>query len=264
VATLHEAARAAGALLLDTYRRHSFVVDLKGASDLVTSADRAAEALILERIHAAYPDHAVLAEESGLHTGQSGGSWYIDPLDGTINYASHLPLWCTSLAVQVGAAGAGVVYAPLLDEFFASATGAGARLNGQPVGIRQVPARDALVYTHIGKNPERQAEALAICAFLAPRIRRLRMMGSLALALAYLAAGRLDGVLQIGAFAWDFMAGALLVREAGGIVTAPDGAPIGPDAGGVVAAATPELYAVLLESVAHAQAPDGADAASRH
>lgn len=249
---LDETARAAGALLLDYHRRHDLVVELKGPSDLVTGADRAAEELILARIRATYPGHAILAEESGMHGGQAAGMWYIDPLDGTINYASHLPFWCTSLAARVGDARLGVVYAPLLDECFAVAAGVGATLNGQPVAPRRVPVGDALVYTHIGKHDARQAEALAICAFLAPRIRRLRMMGSLALALAYVAAGRLDGVLQVGAHPWDFMAGAWLVQESGGIVTAPDGPPLSPDADGIAAAATPELHAMLVQGVANA------------
>jgi myo-inositol-1(or 4)-monophosphatase len=252
--TLHEAARAAGALLLDFYRRADLTVELKGPSDLVTSADHAAEQAILARIRAAYPDHAILAEESGLHAGQRAGSWYIDPLDGTLNYASQLPYWCTSLAVQAGDVRLGVIYAPLLDEYFATAD-AGVALNGRPTAMRHVAVGDALVYTHIGRAGPRQVEALAICTFLAPRIRRLRMMGSLALALAYVAAGRLDGVLQIGAYAWDFMAGAWLVQQAGGIVSAPDGTPIRPDAGGIAAAATPELHRTLIQSVVHARSP---------
>jgi myo-inositol-1(or 4)-monophosphatase len=251
-ATLHETAHVAGAVLLEYYRRRDLVVDLKGASDLVTSADRAAEDAILSRLHAAYPEHAVLAEESGMHAGQSDGIWYIDPLDGTINYASHLPFWCVSLAVQAGGARLGMVYAPLLDELFAVTAGVSVSLNGQSIAMRHVPVDDALVYTHIGRDGPHQTEALTICTFLAPRIRRLRMMGSLALALAYVAAGRLDGVLQVGAHAWDFMAGAYLVQEAGGIVTAPDGAPIGPAAEGIAAAATPELHATLVRSVLHA------------
>lgn len=250
VAVLHECAWAAGAVLLDHYRRRDFSVDAKGASDLVTSADHATEAAILGRIRAAFPDHAVLAEESGLQVGNEDATWYIDPLDGTTNFANFLPFWCTSLAVDAShGGGAAVVYAPLLDEFFATA-GAGATLNGQPLAVRAVPLARALVYGNIGDSRGQSGEAERIIAVLAPRIHRMRMMGSLAMALAYVAAGRFDGALQTGAEAWDFMAGAALVRAAGGLVSDTEGGPLGPRSTGVIAAATPEMHALLLEAAA--------------
>lgn len=249
VELLRDTARAAGDLLLDRYRSGAFSVDAKGAFDLVTSADTAAEALILGRIRASYPDHRIVAEESGAHAGDAT-VWYIDPLDGTLNFANHLPFWSTSLAVRSpGDGAAGVVYAPLLDEFFA-ADGTGATLNGIPIAVRALPVHRALVYTHIGRDAGRQALSLAIAGTLAPRIYRLRMIGSLALALAYVAAGRLDGVLQIGASSWDYMAGALLVERAGGAVSGARGEPLEPGGETVVAAATPELHRLLLETIA--------------
>lgn len=250
VAVLHECARAAGAVLLDRYRRRDFVVDAKGTSDLVTSADHAAEAEILGRIRATFPGHAVLAEESGLQGGDGSATWYIDPLDGTTNFAHFLPFWCTSLAVEAAAGqGASVVYAPQLDEFFASGE-AGATLNGQAVGVRSVPLARALVYGNIGDSRGQSGEAARMIAVLTPRIHRVRMMGSLAMGLAYVAAGRFDGVLQTRAAAWDFMAGAALVRAAGGLVSDPDGGPLGPRSVGVIAAATPEMHGLLLEAAA--------------
>jgi len=250
VAVLQDCARAAGAVLLDRYRRRDFSVDAKGASDLVTSADHAAEAAILGRIHAAFPNHAVLAEESGLQGDGAVATWYIDPLDGTTNFAHFLPFWCTSLAVEGAAGGrAAVVYAPLLDEFFACGD-TGATLNGQPLAVRAVPLARALVYGNVGDSRGQSGEAGRVIAVLAPRIHRMRMMGSLAMGLAYVAAGRFDGVLQTSAASWDFMAGAALVRAAGGLVSDPEGGPLGPHSAGVIAAATPEMHALLLEAAA--------------
>ena len=255
ISMVEETARAAGATLLEHYNSSDLVVDLKGVADLVTSADRAAEALVLSRIRKTYPEHRVLAEESGLHSGSAAARWYVDPLDGTLNFASRLPFWCTSLAVDAAEMGRiGVVYAPLLNEYFSVVAGQGVTLNGQPILARRVNPSDALIYT-----PYRQecrtcpGESLAICAYLVPRVRRLRMLGSIALALAYVAAGRLDGVVQIGVSAWDFMAGVQMVEENGGVVSDPSGGPLRPDSAGVVAAATPALLHVLLDGILSAQ-----------
>jgi myo-inositol-1(or 4)-monophosphatase len=252
--TLRDAARDAGTLLVDLYARPDLLIDYKGAADLVTSADRAAESLIVSRIRAAYPAHRILAEESGLHAGEEPASWYVDPIDGTLNFANQIPFWSTSVAVDAGPVGrAGVVYAPLLKEFFAATSSEGASLNGYPIAARQLDPEAAIVYTHIAHGPRRLAESVAISAYLAPRVRRLRMIGSIALALAYVAAGRMDGVLQVGASAWDFMAGVLLVEETGGVTADPDGGPLRPESRGVAAAATPALLQLLLESVAQSR-----------
>ena len=146
-----------------------------------------------------------------------------------------------------------MVYAPLLNEFFSTATGTGVTLNGTPVAARRVPVSEAMVYTHIGRSPEHLAESLSISAYLGSRVRRLRMIGSIALALAYVAAGRLDGVVQMGVSAWDFMAGVLLVEATGGFTADPAGGDVHTASRGVVAASTPALLNVLLESIANAQ-----------
>jgi myo-inositol-1(or 4)-monophosphatase len=248
--TLQDAAREAGALLADLYAQPDLQIDHKGDADLVTSADRAAEALIVARIRATYPAHQILAEESGLHAGEAPAHWYVDPIDGTLNFANQIPFWSTSVAVDAGPVGrAGVVYAPLLHEFFSATSGEGAVLNGNPITVRRIALEAAIVYTHIAHSPRRRAESLAISTYLAGHVRRLRMIGSIALGLAYVAAGRMDGVLQVGVSAWDFMAGVLLVEEAGGVVADPGGGPLRPESRGVAAAATPALLQLLLESV---------------
>ncbi len=224
----------------------------KGGSELVTEADRRAEAFLLERLQAAFPDHAVVAEESGAGgNGESPCRWYVDPLDGTNNFAHGYPMFAVSLALEVeGELWLGVVYEPLRGELFTALRGAGARRNGRPIRVRPVDdLAQALVATgfpyHKGQRPENN---VAEFGRIAPRVRGIRRGGAAALDLAYLAAGRLDGFWEFFLKPWDTAAGVLLVREAGGVVWNERGEEWRPGDLGLIAA-SPPLARRLLEAL---------------
>jgi myo-inositol-1(or 4)-monophosphatase len=221
-----ELARAAGAVLREGHGR-AHAPERKGRIDLVTEYDRRSERLVLEGLRRRFPGHAVLAEESGAHAGEAGGvRWIVDPLDGTTNFAHNYPFFCVSIAAEVdGELAAGVVYDPVRDELFAAAAGHGATRNGEPLRVSDVArVEDALLVTgfpyDVRERPERSLPHFA--AFLV-RAQAVRRDGSAALNLAYLAGGRFDGFWEVGLSPWDVAAGTLLVREAGGRVTAYDG-----------------------------------------
>lgn len=232
-------AREAGALLRAKFEE-SRTIEFKGegSANLVTDADRASEALILSRLAEAFPSHAVLAEESGA-AGQSEFVWYVDPLDGTTNYAHGLPHFCVTLALE-GPAGlvAGVVFDPLRGEMFAASRGEGATLNGRAIRSSTVASLErALVCTgfpyDVQQHPERP---LGLFSRMLRRAQGMRRMGSAALELAWVAAGRFDGFYEFGLKPWDTAAGALLVQEAGGVMLGLDGRAYSPQFGDVVAA----------------------------
>jgi myo-inositol-1(or 4)-monophosphatase len=244
--TAVQVAHLAGRILADRFEGER-TIEYKGGIDLVTDADRAAEAAILGLLGQRHPDHAVLAEESGAHTG-SGYRWIIDPLDGTTNYSHRVPHFAVSIGVEdeQGLA-AGVVYDPMRKETFCAARGEGATLNGRPLRLGTVRTlEEALLCTgfpyDVRENPE---GPLGLFNRLVRHARGIRRMGSAALDLAYLAAGRFDGFFEFGLRPWDLAAGALLVTEAGGRMTRIDGAPLELGRGDVLAAA-PGLYDPLL------------------
>jgi len=226
-------AREAGAVLLEGYGR-AHRPERKGRIDLVTEYDRRSERLLLDAIARRYPGTAVLAEESGAHTGtMAAGSagalrWILDPLDGTTNFAHNYPFFAVSIAAEVdGELAAGVVFDPVRDELFAAARGHGATLNGTPVRVSSIArVEDALLVTgfpyDVREHPERSLPQFQ--AFLM-RAQGIRRDGSAALNLCYLAAGRFDGFWEASLSPWDVAAGALLIREAGGTLTDYDGGP---------------------------------------
>jgi myo-inositol-1(or 4)-monophosphatase len=233
-----EAARAAGELLrseLAGARRVAF----KGApTNLVTEMDARAEALVLGRLRDAFPDDAILSEESGAETGRSGRRWIVDPLDGTTNYAHGLPLFGVSIALEVaGRVELGVVYDPNHDELYVAERGAGARVNDRPLAVSQAATLDeSLLATGLPYNLRETADNnLPELAAFSLRAQGLRRMGSAVLYLAWVAAGRFDGYWELRTGPWDVAAGGLLVQEAGGRVTALDGGPLSLDAPSVVA-----------------------------
>ena len=231
-----DAARQAGALL-HSYWERGVVADHKGDIDLVTEADHASEALILQLLRERYPDHAFLAEESGA-SGASSHVWLIDPLDGTTNFAHGYPQFSVSLALQIdGQTEIGVVFDPLRDELFTAQRGRGAFLNGRPIRVSATPdlAHSLLV---TGFPYDRQTSEHNNIrehrAFLMQSQGVLRA-GSAALDLAAVACGRLDGYWEFKLNPWDWAAGILLVEEAGGRVTDEWGREVGPKPYGVVA-----------------------------
>lgn len=193
----------------------------KGRNDFVSDVDRMAEAEIINTIHKAYPDHAILAEESG-QSGENDTVWIIDPLDGTTNFLHGFPHFCISIAVMVrGKIEHGVIYDPLREELFTASRGAGAQLNDRRirVGKRKSLAESLLATGFPFRQPQHFDSYLATFKVLFPQVVDVRRAGSAALDLAYVAAGRLDGYWEIGLQPWDIAAGALLIEEAGGVVT---------------------------------------------
>lgn len=213
-------AERAGSLLLDYADRRSLDVETKSsATDPVSEADRAAERLITERLLGARPDDGIVGEEdTDNRPGRSGLTWVVDPLDGTVNYLYGIPAWCVSICCEddVGAL-VGVVHDPNCGETFAARRGGGARLNGEPIRVRDVDQLDrALVATGFSYGAEVRSTQGRWAAELLGHARDIRRVGAAALDLAWTAAGRFDGFYEIGLHPWDFAAGMLLVEEAGG------------------------------------------------
>lgn len=243
------AARAAGNVMMRHLDRLDTVrVVSKAPKDFVSDVDRQAEQAVISTIHRAYPDHAILAEESGAQ-GRNDVEWIIDPLDGTTNYLHGFPQFSVSIAVrQRGVVQHGVIYDPMREELFVASRGENARLNDRRIRVSRCTALDtALLGTGF---PYRELEQLdrymaALREFITATAG-VRRPGSAALDLAYVAAGRLDGFFEFGLKPWDIAAGALMVREAGGYVTDLDGGELSLENGDVLAA-TPKVHAAMLD-----------------
>ncbi len=219
-------AHEAGRLLAEFYRlRVGF--ELKGDFDLVTEADRASERLVVERILAHYPGHSIVAEEGGGREGSSEYRWFVDPLDGTTNFAHGYPAFNVTLALERGDEMiVGVVYDPLRDEMFAAERGSGAYLNDHKIHVS--PARrlaDSLVSTGFPSRKRNQNINIHFYHQLAMSTHGVRRGGSAALDLSYVACGRLEGFWEFGLNPWDLAAGTLLVTEAGGTCSDMRGKP---------------------------------------
>jgi len=214
-------ARQAGEILRAGYgERHQ--IDHKGIIDLVTEVDHRSEKFLLGEIHRNYPDHRVIAEESGGLDGEDCCLWYVDPLDGTVNYAHGVPIFSVSLAYQEAREILmGVVYDPMQDECFSAQKGEGAWLNGNPIQVSAAgEIGQSLLVTgfpyDIRTNPTNNLDNFARFSLLSQGVRRL---GSAALDLCYVAAGRFDGFWEIRLNSWDVAAGGLIVQQSGGTVT---------------------------------------------
>lgn len=223
------AARAAGGLLLDRFGDEaSGIVAKSSRTDLVSDSDRDAEALALGIIRDARGDDAIVAEEGGGGSGRTGVTWLVDPLDGTINYLWGIPQWSVSICAEDAEGGlVGVVLDPCRAETFTAVRGAGARLGETPIHVRVgAPLAEALIATGFSYRAEERARQAVRLTRVLPAVRDVRRLGSAALDLAWVAAGRIDGYFETGLNPWDRAAGELLVREAGGEVheLAPSGA----------------------------------------
>ncbi len=221
-----ETAREAGQILLEKFDR-GIKVFKKGDIDLVTEADLASEALIIERIKSYYPKHSILAEESGnavIIGGENKWKWIIDPLDGTTNYAHGYPCFCVTIALENdGEIVVGVTFDPTRNELFAAERGRGASLNNKPIRVSETEGlNDALIVTGFPYNfKKREDFARHLTRFLL-ETRGVRRDGSAAIDLAYVACGRFDGMWEEGLNPWDMAAGVLLVEEAGGRISGYD------------------------------------------
>jgi myo-inositol-1(or 4)-monophosphatase len=220
LSTIESISREAGSLLMEHFSRH-VKIEYKGDVDLVTVADRQSEALIIDRIRQHFPTHDVMGEEgTRIETG-SDYKWYVDPLDGTTNFAHGYPVFCVSLAVDYrGERIAGVIYDPTRDELFAAEKGSGARLNAQPIHV-SATARlaECLVGTGFPSHKRHQNPNIYFYHQITLRSHGVRRAGSAALDLCNVAAGRYDGFWEFNLNPWDTAAGVLMVEEAGGRVT---------------------------------------------
>ncbi len=222
-----ETARDAGQLLLEKFDR-DLKISKKGDINLVTEADLASEALIIERIKSYYPKHSILAEEAGNAVtigGENTSKWIIDPLDGTTNYAHGYPCFCVTIALEHdGEVVIGVTFDPTRNEIFAAEKGKGASLNNKPIRVSSAAdLGDSLIVTGFPYDFKRRADfARHLTQFLL-NSRGVRRDGSAAIDLAYVACGRFDGMWEEGLSPWDMAAGVLLVEEAGGFVSGYDG-----------------------------------------
>jgi myo-inositol-1(or 4)-monophosphatase len=222
-----EIAREAGALLSGYFERR-VKFELKGEFDLVTEADRASERLILERLRSHYPSHAVVAEETGAHSGTSEYRWYVDPLDGTTNFAHGFPVFNVTLALErAGELIAGVVFDPVRNELFTAEKGGGAYLNGERIHVSKAHCvLESLVATGFPSRKRHENVNVHFYYQLAMLSHGVRRAGSAALDLAYVACGRLDAFWEFGLSPWDMAAGILLVNEAGGASADMKGGPV--------------------------------------
>jgi myo-inositol-1(or 4)-monophosphatase len=226
VPAMQSIARDAGALLMEYFHR-DVKIEYKGDVDLVTVADRKSEALILDRVRREFPAHDVMAEEGSRVDTGSAYKWYVDPLDGTTNFAHGYPVFCVSLAVEhQGQRIAGVVYDPSRGEMFAAEKGSGAQLNGERIRVSSTPRlSEALVATGFPSHKRHQNPNIYFYHQLTLRSHGVRRAGSAALDLCNVASGRFDGFWEFNLNPWDTAAGVLMVEEAGGRVTDFSGGP---------------------------------------
>jgi myo-inositol-1(or 4)-monophosphatase len=223
--TAVEIARESGALIANYHRRH-IPFETKGEFDLVTEADRASEKLIVERLRTHFPAHAIVAEEGGGHESASEYRWFIDPLDGTTNFAHSFPMFCVSMGLaRGGELIAGVVYDPIRGELFTAERGAGAFLNNHRIHVSATAkVTDSLASTGFPSRKRHHNINIHFYYQLAMLSHGVRRTGSAALDLSFVACGRLDFFWEFGLKSWDMAAGALLVQEAGGRVADMNGA----------------------------------------
>ena len=216
-----------------------FRIDKKGTIDLVTEIDLECERMCRGVIRERFPDHDILAEElGGSPTASSRFRWVFDPLDGTTNYAHGLPIYCSSLGLEIdGERAVAAIYDPSRDELFTAERGGGAFLNGQPLRVSATATLlDALLVTGFPYDMHKQGgDLVALFGAFLSRARAVRRLGSAALDLCYVAAGRFDAFWEQHLKPWDVAAGALVVEEAGGRITGMNGAPFDPAAAHLVA-----------------------------
>jgi myo-inositol-1(or 4)-monophosphatase len=226
-----------GAEVLESWRGR-FSVREKARADLVSEADQASQDVIKAHLLGAFPDHRFLGEEESVGMAiestrpapNAPPTWVVDPLDGTANYVHDVPAYCVSIGLWAGGKPVvGVILDPRLNELFTAAAGHGAFLNGKPMKVSTITTvRDGMIATGFPANYQKQLRNLGVWTKVTAEAQSLRRNGSTALSLAYVAAGRFDGYWAFDNWAWDVAAGAVLVAEAGGKVTASDGSPFDP------------------------------------
>jgi myo-inositol-1(or 4)-monophosphatase len=234
---LEAIAREAGVLLMGYFKRR-VTIEYKGDVDLVTEADRASEKLIVERLQARWPEHGIVGEEGTRSEADAEYRWYVDPLDGTTNFAHGYPVFCISIALtrRDGQLEVGLLYDPTRDEMFVAERGNGAALNGEPMRVsRTKTLSESLLGTGFPSHKRHKNPNIHCYHQLTLRSHGVRRAGSAALDLANVASGRYDGFWEFNLNPWDTAAGVLLVQEAGGKVTRFDGSPFRLDSREVLA-----------------------------
>lgn len=244
-------ARQAGEILRKGYGQNH-QVSYKGEIDLVTEIDRQSEAFLMGEIRQRFPQHTIVAEESGGLSGDNAYRWYIDPLDGTVNFAHGIPIFSVSLAfAHKGLVFLGVVYDPLRDECFSAEVGKGAWLNGKPIQVSNPQALEhSLLVTgfpyDIRTNHQTNLDLFAKFSLNSQGVRRL---GSAALDLCYVAAGRFDGYWEMRLSPWDLAAGSLIAQEAGAKVSDLKGGRDYLEPPYSILAAAPNIHAQMLKEL---------------
>ena len=247
-----DTARKAGDYIVRAGDRMDLVaVTAKDKNDFVTEVDQKAEQMIISMIRDHFPDHGILAEESGSQAGNDEFVWIIDPLDGTKNFIHGLPHYCVSIAVKRNnQTEIGVIYNPCTQEFFSASRGRGAKLNDKRIRVteqKQMPG--ALLGTGFPfKYKDQFPFYRDMFSALFEQVTDIRRAGSAALDLAYVAAGRLDGYWEIGLQPWDMAAGNLMVREAGGLISDFLGGEAYLESGNIIAA-NPRLFKLMLQTL---------------
>ncbi len=224
--TAIDIAREAGTLLANYFERR-IGYELKGEFDLVTDADRASERLVVERLRSHFPAYGIVAEEGGGHESSSDFRWYVDPLDGTTNFAHSYPVFNVTLGLErAGEMIAGVIFDPIRQEMFSAERGSGAYLNSRRIKVSKVARlEDSLVCTGFPSRKRHLSVNIHFYHQMAMATHGVRRSGSAAIDLAYVACGRLDAFWEFGLNPWDMAAGKLLAEEAGGRVSDMEGKP---------------------------------------
>ena len=246
---LEPIAREAGALLMSYFDQH-IKIEYKGDVDLVTAADRASEKLIVERLQAKWSQHGIVGEEGTRSDTAAEYRWFVDPLDGTTNFAHGYPVFCVSIALarQDDQLEVGVLYDPTRNELFSAERGTGATLNGKPMHVSKTTRlAESILGTGFPSHKRHKNPNIHFYQQITLRSHGVRRAGSAALDLANVAAGRYDGFWEFNLNPWDTAAGVLIVQEAGGTVTRFDGAPFRLDSREVLASNS-LIHEELLEN----------------
>jgi myo-inositol-1(or 4)-monophosphatase len=253
---IQQIAREAGDLLMEHFGKVD--IEYKGEVDVVTVADRESEKLIVERLTRLFPDHDLMGEEGARRTSGSEYRWYIDPLDGTTNFAHGYPVFCVSIALEHrGELIAGTVYDPTRREMFAAEKGAGAWLNDRAMRVsKTAELAESLIATGFPSQKRHKNPNIHFYHHITLKTHGVRRAGSAAMDLAYTACGRYDGYWEFNLNPWDTAAGVLLVREAGGVVSDTDGAAFD-IASKEVVASNGTLHPALLHELQAVMAGEG-------
>lgn len=246
---LHTLARQAGQIIRAGYGQE-YEIKHKGLIDIVTTIDKEAENFLIGEIQRRFPGHRIVAEESGSLAGEDEHCWYVDPIDGTVNFAHGVPIFAVSIGyARRGEPVLGAIYLPILDELYSAEHGQGAWLNGKPIHVSTVPdLLHALLVTGFPYDIMHTTENnLDHFVNFSVRTQGVRRLGSAAIDLAYVAAGRLDGFWEIRLNPWDVAAGVLIVREAGGVVTNLQGGSEMLTPPVSVVAANPAIYPQMMD-----------------